>query len=375
MGETDQGRSSHLTFYLKLAEEAEPKLQGAEQATWQKKLNTENGNLRAALAWSLEGGDTETGLRLAATLGQFWLMRTQHYDEGIGWLERVLSETGPSAQAEERAKAFHWLGQFALYQSDDATASKTFEKSLALYRALEDKTGIADSLLFLGDIASFQGDDIAARSLYAEARSTYEESLAALRERGDDWMMARSLNYLGEIARAEEDYAAARSFYEDSLVIRRKLGDTRGIAVSLYNLGHVAHYQGDIRQAATYFKESLTLSQKMGDKRGIADGLAGLAGGAEQPKRAARLFGAAETLYEESVVRLEYSDQIEYDRNVAAVRAQLDEATFATAWAEGRVMTLEQAVDYALATEADQSGVDVGLTNQENAGLTFRQNQ
>ena len=75
--------------------------------------------------------------------------------------------------------------------------------------------------------------------------------------------------------------------------------------------------------------------------------MAGLAGRSGQPERAARLFGAAELLYEASVTRLEYPDQVEYDRNVAAVRAQLDEATFAAAWAEGRAMTLEQAIDYA----------------------------
>lgn len=353
-GETDQVRSRHLAFFLELAEEAEPKLQGVEQARWIEKLDIETGNLRAALAWSLEGGNAQTGLRLAATLGQFWFMRSQGYDEGIRWLERVLPETDPSEQTEERAKAFHWLGQFAHYQSDDFTATAAFEKSLALYRALGDKTGIADSLLFLGDIASFQGDDITARSLYAEARSAYEESLVILRERGDTWTMARSLNYLGEIARVEGDYAAARSFYEESLASRRKLADQRGMAVSLYNLGQVAHHQGDVRQAATYFKESLTMSQELRDKRGVADGLVGLAGVAGntgQLERAARLFGAAETLYEDSVIRLEYSDQVEYDRNVAIVRTQLDEATFAAAWTAGRAMMLEQAVDYALAVQ------------------------
>ena len=92
----------------------------------------------------------------------------------------------------------------------------------------------------------------------------------------------------------------------------------------------------------------------MRDKRGVADslvGLAGVTGNTGQLEQAARLFGAAETLYEDSVVRLEYSDQIEYDRNVAIVRAQLDEATFAAAWAAGRAMTLEQAVDEALAVQ------------------------
>jgi hypothetical protein len=45
------------------------------------------------------------------------------------------------------------------------------------------------------------------------------------------------------------------------------------------------------------------------------------------------------------------ADLIEYDRNLAAVRSQLDEATFAQAWAEGQAMTLEQAMAYALKDE------------------------
>lgn len=304
--ETDQGRSRHLSYYLKLAKEAEPGLRSAEQTTWLNRLHTEIGNLRAALAWSLEGGDAAIGLRLAAALGQFWFMRSQQYDEGLEWLERILSATEPATQVEERAKAYNWLGQFALYENADATANEAFGKSLALYRELGDKTGIADSLLYLGDVASFQGDDMGARSLYADARLVYEDSLAVLNEQGDDWTIARSLNLLGEIARTMEDYASARSFYEDSLTIRRKLTDTRGVAVSLQNLGHVARYQGDIRRATTYFKEGLTLSQKVGDAASVAGCLAGLAGTAKQPVQAARLFGAAETAFRDSVARLEY---------------------------------------------------------------------
>jgi tetratricopeptide (TPR) repeat protein len=154
------------------------------------------------------------------------------------------------------------------------------------------------------------------------------------------------------MARTEGDYLEARSFYEESLAIRRELGDERGIGVSLHNLGFVATYRGDYRQAAAFFEESLPLFQKLGSKRGIfcsLEGLAGVAGGKGQSERAGRLIGAVEALYAAFHMRLDYVDQIQHDRNVAAVRAQLDEATFAAVWAEGRAMTLEQAVDYALA--------------------------
>ncbi|CAG1771967.1 partial Putative HTH-type transcriptional regulator, partial [uncultured bacterium] len=68
-------RHRHLDCFVKLAEESEPRLQGPEQARWIDRLDTENGNLRAALEWSLTDGDVKAGLRLAVGLGQCWFMR------------------------------------------------------------------------------------------------------------------------------------------------------------------------------------------------------------------------------------------------------------------------------------------------------------
>jgi predicted ATPase len=364
-GETGQVRSRHLAFFLKLVEEVEPKSHGVEQLTWLKWLNNENDNLRAALTWSLEGGAAETGLRLAAPLGWFWFLRGL-YDEGIQWLDRVLSETDPTEQPAVRARAFHILGQTARFQGDDATARSACEQSLALYRTLEDWRGIADSLFILGDIAGYQGDDAAARSIFAAARSAYEKALVILRQQGDQWRMARSFNKMGEIARVEDDYPSARSFYEESLSIRRELDDQIGTALELGNLGVVALHQGHVRQAAAFSQEGLVLYRKHGVKRGMIDCLevlAGVAGSAGQPTWAARLFGATQVLREAVGTCREYIDQIEYDRHVAVTRAKLDEATFAAAWAEGRAMTLEQAMDYALATKPDQFAEDAASVN------------
>jgi len=67
-------------------------------------------------------------------------------------------------------------------------------------------------------------------------------------------------------------------------------------------------------------------------------------------ERSARLLSAAETLLDTIGLSLAAWPEMraDYDRYVAAARAQLDEATFAAAWAQGRAMTLDQAVAYAL---------------------------
>jgi predicted ATPase len=351
-GEAKQVRHRHLTYFLLLAEGAELKLRSQEQGMWLKKLATEDGNFRAALAWSLEERDAFAGLRLAAALGQYWYMRSRDYGEGATWLKRLLVGAAVGEQPALRAKALLWLGLLAHYLGDDTTARPALRESLTLCQTMDDRTGMGDAHLYLGDIASYEGDDDEARAHYAAARSAYESSLIALREHDDAWTLARTLNCLGEIARTEDDYAAARAFYEESLTHRRMLADQRGLAVVLYNLGHVALHQGNVLQGTAYFGESLVQSQHLGDERGIADGLTGLAGALddmERPAQAAMLFGAADALYADSVARLEYPDQIEYERNVAAVRAHLDAATFAQAWAEGRAMPQEYAVGYALA--------------------------
>jgi predicted ATPase/DNA-binding CsgD family transcriptional regulator len=376
----------HLDYFLRLAEEVEPKLQGAEQASWIEKMNIETGNLRAALEWSFHGGSAETGLQLGRTLGLFWFMRGHLFDEGIEWLQKALSLTETSEQMAARATVYRWLGLFTYLQGDNVAARTAYEQSLALFRQLGDKDGIAESLLYLGDIAAFQGDAVAAHSCRAAARPCYEESLVGLREQNDQWKIAHTLNLLGEMARAEDDYDAARSFYEESLAIRRELGDVRGIGASLHNLTYVANYQGDYQRAAMFFEESLALFQKLGSKQGILCSLEVLAGvikGIGQPERAARLMGAVEALYKAFHIRLNYVDQVEHDRYVAAARAQLDEATFAAAWAEGQAMTMEEAIAYALVGSKFSSSTEqpapataaLRAAKQRFGGLTARERE
>lgn len=347
-GETDQVRDRHLAFFFELASEAEPKLQGIEQALWLKKLNAENGNLHAALTWSLAGGDAEMGLRLATKLSEFWFMRGYLFGEGRAWLERVLSAVETPQSTKARAKAYRRLGTLAESQGDYGAARSAYEQSLALYRELRDKEGIAASLHYLGETVALHENEATARPLFAAARSAYEESLTSLRQQGDQWRLALSFNSIGEIARLEGDYTAARSFYEQSLALRRKLGDTRGIAVTLINLGFVVLYLGNIRQATIYIAESLPLFQKLGNTLGAIDCLTVFASVLVRQgrlERAARLFGAEEALRETSHLRLEYVDRVEKERYIVAVQTQLDETTFAAAWAEGRQLTMEQAIE------------------------------
>ncbi|MFQ5796400.1 MAG: tetratricopeptide repeat protein, partial [Candidatus Bipolaricaulia bacterium] len=318
-----------------------------EQGEWLDRLETEHDNLRAALVHFEGSGEVEAELRLGGALWRFWHMRG-YLSEGRRWLEGALKR-GSGASASVRAKALHGAGVLTYEQGDYGRATELFEESLTLSQELGNKQGIAYSLNGLGDVTHFQGD-------YERAAELYEEGLALCRELGDKPGIAMSISNLGEVAQHRGDWERATALFEQSLTLWQDLGDKLGIAASLSGLGEVARHQGDLGRAVKLYEESLTLWQDLGHRWGIAEcleELAGMAGANEQPERAARLFGAAEALCEAIGVPLVPADRADYDRDVAAVRAGLDEEAFETAWVEGRTMTLEQAIAYALKKTAN----------------------
>jgi hypothetical protein len=102
------------------------------------------------------------------------------------------------------------------------------------------------------------------------------------------------------------------------------------------------------------YGESLRLAQRAGLKPDIApclEGLAGVAAMQGRMERAARLCAAAATLRGDSGWPLSPATQAEHGRTVRAASTELEEGKFASAWAEGREMTTEQAATYALEDE------------------------
>ena len=150
--------------------------------------------------------------------------------------------------------------------------------------------------------------------------------------------------------RAQGDLARATHHYGESLALYRALDHPAGIAALLHNLGQVRLEQGD-PAAATLFSAGLSLLRDLEEKRLIGLGLAGLAAALAargQAPRAARLFGAAESVLETQGRGLEPADRLVFLRQRAVVREQLDQASWAAAWEAGRVLPLAAAVTEAL---------------------------
>ena len=420
---TGDVRTRHLDWYLELAEQVEPGLWGIEQRLWLERLETERGNLHAALEWSkTEGRGPETTLRLAGALWRFWFVRG-YWSEGRSWLGAGLPADG-SASLSTQAKALIGAGFLAWCQDDYKTAAALGEQSLGLCRTLEDKRGIVLSLHNVATAARFEGDygrlaALGAESLrisqelhdrlcialslfvlawdarrqckHQEAMALYEESVRLCRVLGDDWNAGRILIERGHVALIIGDCRAATASYEECLGLFRKLGHKRGIAAALAALGRVAVRKGNYKRAKALCQQSLTLAVEVASQYLIArsqtvlaDAVRGQGAYAEavrlykesiilhhrlrarpeiplllerlaattrrkQPKAAACLYATAAALRDAIGAPLPPSARVDVDHDVAATERVVGKEAFAAAWAQGRSMTLEQAVEWTMA--------------------------
>jgi DNA-binding NarL/FixJ family response regulator len=348
-GEAETILRQHAAFFLALAEQAEPELLGPRQAAWFDRLDYEYQNLRAALTWSLDRQETEIGLRLGGALWRFWAIRG-HLREGRHWLTALLALA--PMRTSVRGKALNSAGYVALWQADYATARVLHEESLAIGRELDDGQIIAWSLNNLGLVARFAGD-------YPRARALFEEALEICRRLGNPTLEAFVLNHLARVAYYESGYATARAQHEESLAMRRECGDQWGIAHSLSDLADVALAQGEYQTARKSLMESLSIFQELGDRQTAVhclEGFAAVAAAHSQPERAVRLLGAVAAVRDAMGGPGSPARRANLERILAGAHHSLSAEAYAAAWAAGRAMPLDEAVDYTLATEHDPAG-------------------
>jgi tetratricopeptide (TPR) repeat protein len=257
-GELEGARRAHAEYYLKLAEEIEPKLFSEEQLWWLHLLDQEY--VRAVLHWSLEQGDLEITLRLGGALWRFWLFRG-YLSEELLWLEQAIKGI-EGVRISVRAKALISAGALAYQRGENDRAESFCRESLVLFQKLGNKHGIAYSLHRLGLVASRRSDYKASQSLQAEA-------LHLFREVDDKEGIAYSLTDLAYGAMDQGDFKMARSLAMEGLAFFRLLGDKRGTVYALLRLGRVYYFsQADQATAFVLVGEALTISREIGDGGG-----------------------------------------------------------------------------------------------------------
>jgi non-specific serine/threonine protein kinase len=376
--------NQHLAYFLTLIQRAEAPMLGADMTPWMRRLERELADLRAALDWALESRAYEQALALAGQMGVFFGPHGMD-SEGNDWLEEALAHAGQVEHAYPLAYALLMSGFLLLgFQHGDVDlARQRAEESLRIWRALGNRQFEAVSLFVLSRCASMQGDRTTQRHLLEEAlalalaeptsyewhiiwmllsqvglllaqgeaqqaQQQLEQTLARAQALGNPKMLIFAHWWLGDLYLSEGRLAQAEACYAEVARYGQQLGDVGECMEAQVALAQLACARGDARRAFLLTLEAVhtLLRQREANER-IARGLRALAAAVcalPDPPLAAHLYGGTEVFCERLNVHLGPQHELSYQHDLAALRANLESDQLATAWTEGRTLSLEEAL-------------------------------
>ena len=393
LGDAVNARDRHLAHFMEYSRRAEEHFSTAQRLLWLDRLEVEHDNIRSALGWALES-DAESALQLVCSLAVFWLSRS-YLTEGCKWCQAAISraEALSSADLDQmRARAYTALAMLSINRGDHQTAQLAARQAAVLARQVEDHLQLARALNFLGLSSAFLGDETLAFDSLRECealcrefgykdelaevlqslayitieihgeqaaeqlQSYMEESLALSQGSMDPEAAVRTEGILARLAFYSGDLTEARKHADLMLDLHREMGDHLSVTGHQSAMAHVARQMGNYQEALALYRETLPDWQKIGHRGAVAHQLecfAFIAKAREQGERAVKLMSAAEALREASNSPRTPQESIEYDRELEGLRAGVDEKAFHSLWEEGKSMSMEQAIDFAMDENAE----------------------
>jgi predicted ATPase/class 3 adenylate cyclase len=335
--ERDEIRSRHAWYVVGLAEEAEPELL-AENNVWLDRLEEEHDNIRVALRWSCDSGQVEAGLRMAGALWRFWQVRS-HLTEGRRWVEELLLMPAAQARTAARAKALGAQGSLQYFTNERARLRAAYEESLAIYRELADRRGVAEGAYNLAFAHLLGGEIGPARELLEEAVRIHGELCDVVRQ-------AHAKAALGLISLHEGDLDRSAALSEAALATFMDAGDDWGKTWTSGQLAAVALKRGDFERCRSLLLQSLDRSDALGARAWNAvavEGMAVLATHQGDPDRGIRLAGAAARMKELAGGGAPRAI-VGFDDPLEIVEGTMPQERIDQLWTEGRTLTSEAAI-------------------------------
>ena len=410
-GEAAATRWRHAEFYGRLVDTAAVELRGPDQMRWLECLDRELSNIRAALVWLTSQAEDVEAIRLGLRIGGsiWWYMHVRGTYVEVRDLLLPLLEASHSNAIDKHARAWAMgtVGVAAWGLGDYATARRLHFESLAQFRESGDLAGACQMLVDLSCDTVAQGDQSAAKAVTAEAlelanavgdewmsawaltfqgmlaiaegdlagaKTRFDSALRLRRQIGDLFGQAWASHGLASVERIRGDAAAARPLYEDALITFRALGERPTVASILDGLGELALAERDFGEARTRFGEGLALYREMDSRRGIGiaiSGFAAVAAAQGQPERAVRLAGAATALHQAGGGAIQLIQPPGSSAWLDDARRALGDPAAASAWASGLSLSVDDAIDEALAdapsapTRTEPSRREMPLTPRE----------
>jgi predicted ATPase/class 3 adenylate cyclase len=383
--------AAHCAHFLSLAEAAAPQLTGPDQGRWLTRLDADQANLRRAATYAVGDPDgTAQVLRFGAALRRYWEARSRDC-EALGLLVPVLERPGARADPGLFAAALA-TAAVAAEQCDLAAARRLGEQGVESGRQHGDDRLLIESLKTLCAVSYFAGepdkglpfgeesverarqlgdDVVLGRSLMvyllplelidpARAGQLFAEAIACTERSGDRLMSYYLYNNAGWHALCAGNIPAARAHLEQAAQLAQAIGH-RSHHVPV-NLGEVLRREGDPEGARSMFVAGLRISRRNGSRSGLAHaslGLACLAGDLGDWHRAGELHGAAQAFLDQTGEQWQGGEARDRRDSLDQVRARLGQEQFDLVYAHGTTLSLEEALDVALAEHRLCEGCDL----------------
>ena len=307
-------------------------------------------NARVALQWAEKRHEAELGLRLAG-FARLWHIRGQ-MSEAEMWFQRMLAldlrarEQGEyTAPLTQRIEKLYGLARTMVRHGKGERDAEDFAKeALELAQSIGDQNGMSNAFATLGMIAQVS-------CKLDEAETAFTESYRYARLTKQGGLMSRALSGLADLARMRGDMVHATALLEEALVHVQAMGMTWDIPIITTLLGHLARQQQNYTMAKMYYRQALLLYRVFSSPTYIASCLEGLAAtvcAEGNYVEVTRLYAAAATLRMQAQTPLPLDEHEAFEQSVATAKASLGEPDFAREWNTGKVLTQDEAIDYAL---------------------------
>jgi predicted ATPase len=330
-------RRRHEDEFAELARRAEPELLGSSQKDWLDRLEGETDNLRAALGRAADDGRIELALDMGAAMWRFWQQRG-HLAEGRAALEGLLGRPAAAGRTAARARALGALGGLIYWQGDVAGAGPFYAESIGIERGLDDPAGLADALYNAGFVAVLTGDVVAGQADYEEAMGIFEAI-------GDHKGVIRVREGLALLMLHRGDFSAARALQSENLAAFRGSGVQFRVANALSLLGAINMMDGAFEASHACFSEAFAAFRETGDVQAVVRVVmlsAALANAEGDPRRSARLMGAADALKAPLGEIGTPVQMLHLEDPALAARRGLGDDAFEAAYQEGRTLSLDE---------------------------------
>ena len=384
--EVETIRDRHLAYYVQFSEEIERGLRGPARKIWAYRSEEEQENLQTAVEWAL-ARDPESSLRIASNM-VVGISSGGYSVEGFRWLRdstRAMEAKLSIIPLPVRAKALGALAFIYVSMGRERDAYSFAEQSIALYRQLGDKSGLASALLVASIPLESSGRLVEAESALKEARALAEaekngflgawilnslarvtarlhgdmqaawdlteEALRLTSDAGMEWHVANAYEMRGFLAAYSSRYEEARQFFEVSMDAYRNVGAHFNVLLNKSNLAHLERQFGHHEQALERYRESIVGFRDVGQLGAVAHQLecfGFLAMEEDQTERALKLFAAADALREKVRSPMTSEEQDYFDEQINVLHQKLDAQQFNQIWTTGRALTMEQALAFAL---------------------------